>query len=931
MAYNRFSGSANRNAFLEDALDSQKAQMQAIISEDFMNQLRQEGYSVDEVAEFRDKLRNAGIWKRWKDTEVAKGETELKVTREMVELNEADAKEAINIIVAQKEELRRWEIKDEQELDQHVKLLREMIKKEPRLSALVLEDEAIARTVNKGLDSLRKDFASLGKRFQKLEDRLLQAAIAQVSPLSQKLQVIAEDFQRVMDSWDQDCAQIEQAKDREIGALRKELDEAKLKKSEKDDEVERLCFQVAQLETQLVENTEAATELQSRKDAEIEQSRNSITHLESKLEESTTAATELQSYKEHEIKKLRDSMSELEVELEESKAARTQLQSEKDGEFNRLTSKLTNASSDIEDLKRQLDESRVAATTVQTDNNAEIVRLQVELMSSSAEREDLHSELEKSKARVESLRSDKDAEMEKIRADLAISRKNVEKYSDELRSNRAKLVTLRSEKDTEIDGLRDKMKDAQADIDRLESKAESDRLAADQQELHNDTEIERLQSHLRISKDAIISMRSEKDKEIDRLQAELNRNKNETSQFKQDGQDLQTYFNDYKFRQDALTSDNDGLKAKNNELSDQLNEQQTKLARQDDLMTELQTKVEQGEETVLRLQSVVQSTEKERDNSRNVQNKTSKELEQSRRLRKEDTTKISALEVSIANSNKSYVVLHQRFESCIRLLQRATGISDVDAMNNVIEYQARLMTCSSMEAAVKGLPPMVFTQMPFSFIPVWHAMNFWADIYLGAAPLADSQALFNDDTIRSADYMYAVYPWLLDGLNLFIPILGKMAWPVDLISFHTDIVNSPCNVQAVYNKVEASLAAHLEAGSVFALILDQVKQSFGDVPITSWLGESTKDSSNHLDDSNTDIRNQYIVADTTPENILLIEQVDDIEVLSALSRENARFDLHGDVGLHLVLPDRRIMKKDYLGDACDHPWLMFRRGICRDD
>ncbi|KAL9037685.1 MAG: hypothetical protein Q9180_003583, partial [Flavoplaca navasiana] len=175
-------GSKAREAFIEKNMDPKLYQRQKEVAEEFLREMRQQGYSL-QTGDFRQALRDAGIRSRWIREQVAKGKLELALKEEAIQMDEDEALDYSKSITAMEEEIAAWEVKEEDALDEDAKSIKELIKERPRLAAKVLKDRTVEQMVEKGIRDFMEYLASYEQRFDKLEGIFQRAAMARVDAM----------------------------------------------------------------------------------------------------------------------------------------------------------------------------------------------------------------------------------------------------------------------------------------------------------------------------------------------------------------------------------------------------------------------------------------------------------------------------------------------------------------------------------------------------------------------------------------------------------------------------------------------------------------------------------------------------------------------------------------------------------------------------
>ncbi|KAL8757653.1 MAG: hypothetical protein Q9184_004149, partial [Pyrenodesmia sp. 2 TL-2023] len=121
------------------------------------------------------------------EAKAARAHQELAALTEDIELTEKEGKELIGTIAQIEVYTSEWEIKsetlDETNRQEYAEEIKQLIKNDPSLAALVLEDGTVHSMVRQGIGEIKEQAEALKAEFYEIEDRLREHAVVQIDSL----------------------------------------------------------------------------------------------------------------------------------------------------------------------------------------------------------------------------------------------------------------------------------------------------------------------------------------------------------------------------------------------------------------------------------------------------------------------------------------------------------------------------------------------------------------------------------------------------------------------------------------------------------------------------------------------------------------------------------------------------------------------------
>lgn len=183
----RYPGWQERDQALNDKLDTSSIQQMIDRLDPSLKYMQSEGYTFRN-ADWEETVHYEA--KKYSELEgkITRAHQELATLSEEITLSEKEGKELIAAIVQIEAYTSEWEIEtetlDDTNRREYAEEIKQMIKKDPSLAALVLEDGTVHDMVRQGIDEVKQQAEALKAEFYEIEDRLREHAVVQIDRLN---------------------------------------------------------------------------------------------------------------------------------------------------------------------------------------------------------------------------------------------------------------------------------------------------------------------------------------------------------------------------------------------------------------------------------------------------------------------------------------------------------------------------------------------------------------------------------------------------------------------------------------------------------------------------------------------------------------------------------------------------------------------------
>ncbi|KAL8886775.1 MAG: hypothetical protein Q9192_006430 [Flavoplaca navasiana] len=253
---------------LASAFDPAKVQEQVQVAKDYKDAMTKAGYSISSAAQFDNLLENTTLRHQWLGEQLEKGNEELKIQEEEIELAREDVQEFEKFFQAYSDVIEEWDIKDEKTeflalveesraFDDVVTQVKGLLVRFPNLAARISTSPEIKQAVEAALKDERVSLDELKQQFYDIDQRALDRVAQKFDELNleQRLEDRVSSIQELLDA-----ANVRQSEHHSM-MLRMQSDHTTL-------QVEKQVVQTELTETaaQLADANEAKDEANKRSD-----------------------------------------------------------------------------------------------------------------------------------------------------------------------------------------------------------------------------------------------------------------------------------------------------------------------------------------------------------------------------------------------------------------------------------------------------------------------------------------------------------------------------------------------------------------------------------------------------------------------------------------------------------------------------------------
>ncbi|KAL8716798.1 MAG: hypothetical protein Q9225_005903 [Loekoesia sp. 1 TL-2023] len=440
MPTKRYPGHAEREQFLEEALDPTRAEAQMASMREAMDIMQSEGLSL-ETRDLEELLEDESKRQDWFKKQEELSRQEFEVNLDEIALTKEDVDEFLGVKNHMELSLQQWKQKEEEgveQIDQAADAIKEMIRTTPRLVTVIYQDPKVRQVVKEALDRLENRFGAMERRIDQTEKRLQQQVKDTLDDwqLPQRFKQHLRRTQSLVD----DAAALRMEEQKATENLRSELQSAQDQVVKLKGHRSRLEAREASLEQDLQLSQDELSELRCKRDR-LETSVGQLEAGKSRLERELQAA--ISDRDQHHL-----DTTERQRKLEEVEKERNELQKQMAAQaqtildLQKQTKESGNLEDRLKDAKAELAGLQQTKTTEQREFRDEIARLE----------EDVRHAKEIGRTNLQEQTANNAAALDMMKEDytkrLADSRTLRESFSDQMQFLKQKIRELENKYET---------------------------------------------------------------------------------------------------------------------------------------------------------------------------------------------------------------------------------------------------------------------------------------------------------------------------------------------------------------------------------------------------------------------------------------------------------------------------------------------------
>ncbi|KAL9039384.1 MAG: hypothetical protein Q9180_002558 [Flavoplaca navasiana] len=907
---------------LASAFDPAKVQEQVQVAKDYkanpgiyLDAMTKAGYSISSAAQFDNLLENSTLRHQWLEEQVERGNEELKIQEEEIELAREDVQEFEKFFQAYKDVIDEWDIKDEKTdflalveesraFEDIVTQVKGLLVRFPNLAARISTSPEIKQAVEAALKDERASLDQLKQQFYDIDQRALDRVAQKFDELNleQRLEDRVSSIQELLDA-----ANGRQSKHHST-LLQMQSDHTK---SLNTLQVEKQVVETELTETtaQLADANEAKDEGNKRSDRLQDQVtslesdktdlKNNVARLEALLTRYQTSSKQAAAAEKRKTDKI---ISDLEQQ-------KSSLEQDKDGLLQAKNSLVQQNT----DLEQELTGFRNSLATTEI----EVANLRNDLAESEKEKTDLHSSLSNAFTKVDQLSAERDelsTEKANLQTDAAQSQEKITDLRDSLATTQDELTNVRQTlENSQLDAanLRQSLADAQREMDALRStlhdtqskviQLSGDKFDLEKAAARDQGEMTELRDSLATARDELTDVRQSLANTQDEMAAlrstsqdEITEQRNSLATAKGELTGVRQNLGKAQQELTGLHSAFQEAQSKIGRLSRDKSNLENETSRYRGEIIELRTSLDTTQQELVDLRSSHQS-DIDSLSSQNAQLKATidQRAAETRNYMRETQAKMEEF-VSTA-------------ETLSRLIQNLADV-DPDSVEVLSECQVRSLTYQDRPAETEAeshrrlMPKMMFGNDGPPRQPVQHAVTFCLGALSGRMPTEESQALFNSGVYNAA--MAATFPFIYAGLELALNSTATPSPPLAFDQLNVILVilqgvaflnylaqwMQITEVQALNAKLESWLSGCQEP--LIQTVLGKVRLAMSGQAISSWFDvPAVTHVEDQLDATNSNIGDRRCIRAGSvgaPQSFALLDQIGVDETLYTFRAEDVK-------------------------------------------
>ncbi|KAI4233381.1 MAG: hypothetical protein L6R40_007107 [Gallowayella cf. fulva] len=341
-----FGNVKTRTARIAEFSDPKNITTQEDARDEYLAEMEKAGITMDQCNQFEKLLADEADLDQWFQDQIRAGLEELDLREEDIKMRREDAIPFLEDIQTYQDDIEEWDVKSEELLGENAKRILGMIKRNPRIASIILDDKEIRGIVHSGLAEEKDFLKAMRQHFEHLDTQLKKDVMEKVDAwqLPQKLQERVSDIRKLLTHANERRAERETTINKLMGELKALQDEAGTTKQN----LEASQSEVAALRDQL-------SALQQSTAADKNASANQNHQLEQQLRAETEKVAALRS--ELTTQKA-DATEEVQRVVEQGRKEVQRAKEDHAAQLEKKEQQLTNAANEAKSLSTEYSESK---------------------------------------------------------------------------------------------------------------------------------------------------------------------------------------------------------------------------------------------------------------------------------------------------------------------------------------------------------------------------------------------------------------------------------------------------------------------------------------------------------------------------------------------------------------------------------------------